>query len=186
MKVLGVEGSPRKGGNSDTLLSEALKGAASVGAEVEKIFLPAFTVNPCRACEGCAKTGVCVQTDDAPALIDKMLEADAVILATPIYWWGPSAQMKAFIDRWYAPNKVEARTVKMRKPYALIATFGDEDAATARHTVGMLQDAFDYLKADFAAQLLVSADKRGEVAQNEKAMREAFELGKKMAGRQRT
>jgi multimeric flavodoxin WrbA len=116
------------------------------------------------------------------ALTEKMLEADAVILGTPIYWWGPSAQMKMFIDRWYAPNQVAERERKMRKPFALIATFGDTDAATARHTVGMLQDAFDYLKADFAARLLVSADKRGEVAGNAKAMQEAFELGKKLAG----
>lgn len=183
MKVLGIVGSPRKEGNSDLLVSEALKGAASAGAEVERVFLASLNINPCKGCDSCAKTGICIQKDDMIALTEKLLDADAVILGTPIYWWGPSAQMKAFIDRWYAPNQVEAREVRMRKPYALIATFGDSDAATARHTVGMLQDAFDYLKATFAAQLLVSADKRGEVAGNEKAMREAFELGKKMGSR---
>jgi multimeric flavodoxin WrbA len=183
MKVLGIVGSPRKEGNTDLLVSEALKGAASAGAEVERVFLPSLTINPCKACDACEKTGRCVQKDDAIALTEKMLDADAVILGTPIYWWGPSAQMKAFIDRWYAPNQVAARQVRMRKPYALVAAFGDSDPATARHLVGMLQSAFDYLKATFPAQLLVSAGDRGAVADNEKAMKDAFELGVKMAGK---
>lgn len=181
MYVLGVVGSPRKGGNTDVLIDEALRGAASAGATVEKVMLIDYDVNPCRACDGCRKTGICQQHDDMPALLDKLFAADAWILGTPVYWWGPSAQLKAFIDRWYAPNHSPELRAKLRKRVALVSPFGDDDPGTARHIVGMLSDALDYLKADFAAQLLVTANAKGEVARNERAMRDAFALGAKLA-----
>ncbi len=181
MKVLGIVGSPRPGGNTDLLVAEALRGAESAGAETEKLVLSDFEINPCRGCDACAVTGVCRQRDDMAGLLDKLFEADVWVLGTPVYWWGPSAQMKAFIDRWYAPVHSAERKARMAKRVALVLPFGDSDPGTARHIVGMLSDALDYLKADFAGQLLVSANDPGEVAERPDVMRQAFELGARLA-----
>jgi len=181
MYILGVVGSPRKGGNTDVLVAEALRGAAGAGSATEKITLVDFRVNPCQACAGCHRTGVCRQDDDMAGLLEKLFASDAWILGTPVYWWGPSAQLKAFVDRWYAPIHSAERKAKMRKRVALVAPFGDSDPDTARHLVGMLADALSYLEADFAGKLLVTASGRGEVAGNARAMRDAFDLGVRLA-----
>ena len=181
VRVLGVMGSPRLGGNTDVLLAEALRGAASVGAETLKVDLATRVIGPCNGCEGCHRTGECVVDDDMGGLLEEMFESDVWILGTPVYWWGPTAQMKAFIDRWYAGWQTAEGRTKMAKRVALISPFGDAEQSTARHIVGMLADSLAFLQADFAGQLLVTADRRGEVAGNETAMREAFALGERLA-----
>ena len=182
MHVIGIVGSPRKGGNTDVLVTEALRGAASAGATTEKVALVDYEVNPCRACGACHGTGVCAQDDDAAALLEKLFASDAWVLGTPVYWWGPSAQLKAFVDRWYAPIHAPERRAKLAKRVALVSPFGDADPATARHIVGMLDDALAYLKAEFAGQLLVpDTHSRGGVVQDERVMRDAFDLGVRLA-----
>ncbi len=100
--VLGIAGSPRRSGNSETILDEVMRGAAEAGATTTKFVLAEKDVQPCRACNACARSHVCVQEDDMAAIIEKMKEARVWVIATPVYWWGPTAQMKAFIDRWYS------------------------------------------------------------------------------------
>ena len=92
----------RAGAGTQIILDEVLRGASEAGAIVEKVVLAERNVNPCRACNACARSRVCIQRDDMAAIIDKMREARVWVLATPVYWWGPTAQMKAFIDRWYS------------------------------------------------------------------------------------
>jgi multimeric flavodoxin WrbA len=178
MKMLAVVGSPRKRGNTDILVDAVIRGATANGAEVERVFLADLTVKPCDACDACRKTGRCVVRDDMTALYDKLYTSDAWVLGTPIYWWGPSAQIKAFVDRWYAFS-AELQRVK-GKSAALVAAFEDATPATARHTVGMLQDTFDYLGMDFVEQVLVTAGARGEVANNQTALDRAYALGTRM------
>ena len=100
--VLGVAGSPRRGGNSETILDEVLRGATEAGASTTKVVLAERDVKPCRACNACASSHVCVQRDDMAAIVEKMKEAKVWVLTTPVYWWGPTAQMKVWIDRWYS------------------------------------------------------------------------------------
>jgi multimeric flavodoxin WrbA len=181
MRVLGIVGSPRKNGNTDILVEESLRGAASAGAETEKVLLADLRIGPCRACEAC-KRGECVQEDDMPALLEKMFAADAWALGTPVYWWGPSAQMKAFIDRWYAADNQPARRTRMAKRVALITPYADAGPETARHLVGMLGDALAYLGADFAEKLLVdTVGPAGEVKSRPEALQQAFDLGVRLA-----
>lgn len=97
--VLGVLGSPRKGGNTDLLLDAALEGAKEGGAEVRKIVLSTLDIHPCAACGGCADGGGCVIADDMVPLYSLIDEADVIIVASPVYFDGVSAQTKAFIDR---------------------------------------------------------------------------------------
>ena len=100
MKVLGIMGSPRVGGNSDILLDDALSGAESAGASVEKIILDRMRISGCRDCRKCNETGLCVLKDDMPAIHGKIVEADALIHSVPVYFWSMTAQMKAYLDRW--------------------------------------------------------------------------------------
>ena len=98
-KVLIISASPRKGGNSDLLCDQFLLGAKEAGHNVEKIFLRNHKINYCLGCGVCNNTHKCVQKDDMKALLDKMVEADVVALATPVYFYTMDAQLKTFIDR---------------------------------------------------------------------------------------
>lgn len=97
-KVLILSGSPRKGGNSDLLCDEFLRGARESGNEVEKIFLRSKKVAPCNACYAC-KNGPCAIKDDMAEILEKMLAADVIVMASPVYFYSIDAQMKAVIDR---------------------------------------------------------------------------------------
>ena len=100
-KVLIISGSPRKNGNSDTLCNEFMKGAQESGNQVEKIRLAKKNIDFARTCETCCKNEVCScnQHDDVAGIIQKMIDADVIVLATPTYFYGMSAQLKALIDR---------------------------------------------------------------------------------------
>ncbi len=98
-KVLIISASPRKGGNSDLLCDQFLLGAKEAGHNVEKIFLRDHKINYCLGCGVCNNTHKCVQKDDMKALLDKMVEADVIVLATPVYFYTMDAQLKTFIDR---------------------------------------------------------------------------------------
>lgn len=98
-KVLIISGSPRKNGNSDTLCNEFMKGAEESGNQVEKIRLAEKKLNFCTGCGTCNTTHKCVQKDDMEEMLNKMVEADVIVLATPAYFYGMSGQLKTFIDR---------------------------------------------------------------------------------------
>ena len=110
-KVLIVSGSPRKGGNSDLLCDEFMRGASDAGNQVEKGFLRSKKVAPCNACYYCRQSGgECAIRDDMGEILDKMQAADVIVMASPVYFYSIDAQMKAVIDRSVArwtniPNK---------------------------------------------------------------------------------
>ncbi len=99
MRILGVSGSPRVGGNTDLILNEALQAAKSSGAEVTLIRLSDYKLAPCNACMSCFSTGKCAIKDDGQTLYEAITGADGVILGSPSYFQGVTAQMKVFIDR---------------------------------------------------------------------------------------
>ena len=98
-KILMVSASPRKGGNSDTLLDAFGQGAADAGNTVEKIYCSDYQINYCQGCCACMETKKCVQQDDMAGLLAKMIEADIIVLGTPVYFYCMCGQMKTFIDR---------------------------------------------------------------------------------------
>ena len=99
VKVLGISTSPRAGGNSDLLLRRALEGAESAGAEIEYIHLTDYNVGTCIECNACYATGRCVVEDDYQQLLEKLLNTDRLIFATPIFFITVCAQAKMLIDR---------------------------------------------------------------------------------------
>jgi multimeric flavodoxin WrbA len=102
MKIVGILGSARKGGNTDVLLNVAMEEAKEKGVFFDTISLKDKSIAPCDGCMGCTKTGKCVIDDDAQEIIEKMLASDGIIWATPVYFWSMTGQTKTLMDRTYA------------------------------------------------------------------------------------
>ena len=119
MKVLGIYGSPRKRGNTDILLDKALEGARSAGAEVDSVYARELDISGCLECGGCDKTGKCVVKDDMQTIYPLLQAADVILLASPIFFYGMSSQVKALIDRSQAmwAKRMLGKTRDERKNY---------------------------------------------------------------------
>lgn len=140
--VLGLVGSARRQGNTDTLVDLVLEGAASAGAALEKLRLAELGLAPCDGCDRCLERGRCRHDDDMEALAAKMNAAGVWVLGTPVYWWSPTAQFKTFMDRWYGCRQA----VRFREHRVLLVIpFGDTAPDTADPTLGMLRKSLAYL-----------------------------------------
>ena len=131
-RVLILSGSPRKGGNSDLLCDEFARGAREAGHQVEKIRVQEQKIAPCLACYGCRGTGMCVQKDDMAAILEKMVAADVLVLATPVYFYSMDGQLKTLIDR-TLPRYTEIQD----KEIYLIATAAAGESAMGRTMAAM-------------------------------------------------
>jgi len=122
MKVLGIVGSPRPGGNTEIMVEEALAAAREAGAETDIFLVHDKEIQGCDACGSCFRTGQCKIKDDMEALYQKIEEADAIVFGTPVYFHGVTAQAKAIIDRTFCylrdrklQGKVAASVLALRK-----------------------------------------------------------------------
>jgi multimeric flavodoxin WrbA len=187
MKVLGIMGSPRIGGNSDILLSQSLAGAKAAGADVEKIILDRKHISGCKDCKKCNKWGVCAIKDDMLEVQKKIMDAYAVIHSTPVYFWSMTSQMKAYLDRWCVFFDAEWKWQKVHYPkmrakrIGLVTVCGDSNVHAADPIVLSFKSTADMFKLTWLGAVMASASEKGEVANNEEALRNAFELGKKAA-----
>jgi multimeric flavodoxin WrbA len=187
MKVLGVMGSPRIGGNSDLLLDQALAGAAEAGAEVEKVVLVQKKIAGCYDCKKCNESGICAVKDDMPEIHQKILEANAIIHSVPVYFWAMTSQMKAYLDRWCALFDANWRWhnayyPKMRgKGIGLITVCGDPEVHTADPIVHSFKNTAQFTQMKWFEPVMASATEKGEIARNEAANKEAFDLGRRIA-----
>lgn len=170
--VLILSGSPRKGGNSDILCDEFGKGAEESANSVEKIYLKDHKIGFCQACYACKKTSKCVQKDDMEAILDKIVKADVIVLATPVYFYTMDAQMKVLIDR-TLPRYTEIAD----KDFYLIATAADGKKSMER-TIESLRGFLDCLPGAREKGVIYGerAWQIGEI-QETKAMQEAYEAG---------
>lgn len=174
-RVIGIVGSPRRNGNTEILVDEVLAGAEEAGAQTKKITLNDLNIAPCQACNACLKTGECVQQDDMAKLLEKMESSQVWVFGTPIYWWGPTAQFKAFIDRWYGVKK----TVFRGRRVILVIPLGGGDPYYARHTVGMFEDILPYQGMEhFATILALGVGSRGEVRGHTNVLAKARRIGR--------
>ncbi|MBN1626993.1 MAG: flavodoxin family protein [Deltaproteobacteria bacterium] len=190
MKVLGIYGSERRGGNSDQLLDRALAGAEASGAIISKIYARDLMISGCRSCGGCDKTGVCVVKDDMSDVYKMFEEADVIILASPIYFYAMPGQVKCLVDRAQAmwSRRHLLKTPEQRKTYdsgkgyliAVGATRGQNLFEGVQLTARYFYDALDmsYEGGIFFRKL----DKKDAVNEHPEMLDEAFELGKKAAG----
>ena len=141
-KVLILSSSPRRGGNSDTLCDEFMRGAAESNHEVEKIFLRDKTIHYCTGCSTCSLyQKPCPQKDDAAEIIEKMVDADVIVMATPVYFYTMSAQMKTLIDRCCG------RYTEMNgKEFYFIVTAAEDDHKKMLRTIDTFQGFLDCLE----------------------------------------
>ena len=175
MRILGIVGSPRIGGNTEILVDQVLAGAEEAGGFIEKVILNKLNINPCQACNSCYKIGQCVQKDDMIPLLEKMELSEIWVLGTPIYWWGPTAQFKAFLDRWYCPKHQEFKG----KRVILVIPLGGGHERYARHTVGLLTDVLNYLNMELVETVLAPGfNRRGEVKNNTNLLTKAYNAGR--------
>jgi multimeric flavodoxin WrbA len=133
-KLLAFVGSPRKGGNTDVLVDQAIDAFREAGGETEKVFLSSLDIHPCQGCGACSRAdgldSVCAQQDDMSELYQKMISADALLWATPIYMWSPTAQMKLFLDRLHPFGDYQHtrwQSALAGKPIGLIIVYAEPD-----------------------------------------------------------
>jgi multimeric flavodoxin WrbA len=181
-KIVILLGSPRRDGNSAALAERIAEGAA--GAEVEVFYLHGMKIAPCNACEACHKPGAkgCVIKDDMQRLYPRMTEADAIVFASPIYWFTVSAQMKLAMDRCYALIRPDGHAFRGKR-IGLAFSYGGEDPfdSGCTNAIRMFQDAFGFIGAEIVGIVYGSASGAGDIRSNQKAMDEAKELGRKLA-----
>lgn len=173
--VLIISSSPRKNGNSDILCDRFAQGATESGHSVEKVFLASKTIGYCRGCGVCNSTHKCVQKDDMAEILDKMVSADVIVLATPVYFYTMDGQMKTFIDR-TVPRYTEIKD----KDFYFIMTAADGDKANLTRTLesfrGFTEDCLD--KAREAGIIYgTGAWQIGEI-KDTPSYDEAYEMGK--------
>lgn len=191
IKILGIVGSKRKKGNTSTLIQKAIETAREEGIESEVIFLGDYNIADCNGCEGCKNTFKCVVDDDMQKIYPRLLEADAIILGSPTYFYNVSAYVKAFIDRCYCLEAFaeDDRSVWMGinevlgiKYAAVIAVCEQDSEADMGHTVeAMIKplEALGYRVIDTVKGL--GLYKQGEALKDEKVLKQAREAGKKLA-----
>ena len=174
MNILILSGSPRKGGNTDLLVEAFVKGA-SQKHQVEVISVHDYKVNPCMGCNACfvSKNNTCVQKDDIPIIYEKMAHADILVIASPVYFYGLSAQLKAVIDRCHNPIR---DTFKIKKTSLLLV-----GAATLPELfdsiLAQYQLCLNFFNLEDVGRVLVRGVKDKGDIKNTNALNEAFELG---------
>jgi multimeric flavodoxin WrbA len=185
-KVMIAVGSPRKRGNSSTLAAQVSAGAKAAGAQVETFYLHGMNIKPCTACDGCRKKPHvdCVVKDDMQILYPKLRSADAIVLASPIYWFTFSAQTKLFMDRWYGLGGDEGYALAGKK-FAILLSYADADPflSGAVNALRTFQDALRFIEGELVGMVYGSASKAGEIKHNKALMDEAYELGRKVAAK---
>jgi multimeric flavodoxin WrbA len=182
MKVLGVVGSPRGKGNTDILVSRILEGARDQGARTEALHLGRLNIRECNGCHLCWEGRECGKNDDMVAIYPKIIDSDVLVLGTPVYWYAPSALMKAFIDRMVFFNCPENRGKIRGKKAATAIPFEDETPETADLLSKFFELSFAYLELELVAQLIVpGVSAKGDVLAKEAVLKSAYDLGKSLA-----
>lgn len=173
-KVLILSGSPRKNGNSDLLCDEFARGAIEAGHEVEKIRVSEKKIAYCRACYACRGTGVCAIKDDMAEVMQKMIDCDVMVLASPVYFYSIDAQLKAVIDR-----SVARWTEVKNKEFYYIVTAADEELASADTTLACFRGYADCVDGAKEMGIIygMGTYEKGEI-KGKPAMTEAYEMGK--------
>lgn len=175
--VLILSSTPRRGGNSDRLCDQFMQGALAAGHQVEKIVLKDKDIRYCTGCGVCSELGKpCPQKDDAAAIIEKMVCADVIVMATPVYFYTMSAQMKTLIDRCCGPY-----TEMKNKEFYFIATAAEDDNGIMDRIVANFMGFLDCLENPTVKGTLFCGGvwHVGEIEGNP-TLRQAYEQGKRV------
>jgi len=183
--IIALTSSPRKNSNSSLLAQKIVAGATAAGARVTICNLSRMNIKPCLACDKChaADDRFCVIKDDMQRLYPKVLAADGIIYASPVYWFTVSAQMKLFMDRCYALGGPAGYALKDKR-MAVALAYEDVDPfrSGAVNALRTFQDVFAYVGARLVGCVYGRGLGPGTIAKNKAVLKEAFALGKALAG----
>jgi len=183
-RVVILKGSPNAKGNTAILADQVAKGASSAGASVTEFFLQKMNILSCTACQGCQKPKAkgCVLNDDMKAIYDATKNADAIVFASPIYWFTMSAQIKQVLDRFYAFITPKGHLFAGKRT-GLVFTYGGDDVFESGcvNAIRAFQDAFAYIGAPVKGIVHGNAGDPGSIKANKALMSKARELGVKLA-----
>jgi len=185
MKLLGILGSPRRGGNSEILLDKALEGARSKGLSAEKIVLNELKFVGCQECGGCAKTGECIVKDDMQDVYKKIAATDAIVIVSPIFFGSLPSQIKAMIDRyqclWRARYLLKKKLSLKCKKGSLILVSAANKSKFFKNAESIIKNFFAILGVEFAQGLYCpSIDEKAGILKHPQYLKQAFELGEKL------
>ncbi len=186
MKVLGISGSPRIGGNTDILLDKVLEGARDVGAKTEKIILNSLKFVPCQECENLKDDGNCIIEDDLQPLYKKIEETDVIILASPVFFGSLSAQAKMMIDRfqcaWRARYRLRKNRYKKKKAGAFISVEASEIRNFFENAKSIVKNLFAVINAEYTEELFCTdIEEKGDILNRPDYLKKAYELGQRIA-----
>ena len=185
MKVLGINGSPRIGGNTDILLDKALEGVKANGSQAEKVILNNLKFSACQECENIRDDGTCIVEDEMQPLYRKIEQADAIILASPIFFGSLSAQTKMMIDRfqclWRARYilKKDAWKGKLRGAFICVEASTRKDFFDNARSI--VKNLFATINADYQEELLCpGVDEKASILKYPDILQRAFDLGQRI------
>lgn len=178
MKILVITGSPRKNGNSNTLADHFIRGAKESGHEIVRFDAAFKNVHPCIACNKCGMNGECAFKDDFEFVRTHILDAGMTVFATPMYYFGVSAQIKAVIDRFYAING----SIHAPKKAALLMTYADADERIAKPIIAHYETLLNYLGWSDAGQVIAPGVWPIGAINHTKYPERAYRLGKRVRG----
>ena len=178
MKIMAIVGSPRLKGNTNILVDSTLEEAAKLGVDTKKIILSQYDIRPCLGHDDCSSFESCTQKDDVNWILDEFLDADGVILATPVYWYNVSAQMKTFIDRNYFPYKHDMKY--KARAVGIIVVAEMEAIEDTLHTLNQFVDWCFDIKESGKFTVSGYAHTEGEVRRKPDLIEDARQLGRQM------
>ncbi|MFC1666437.1 flavodoxin family protein [Candidatus Omnitrophota bacterium] len=187
MKVLGISGSPRIGGNTDILLDKALEGARTKGADTEKIVLNNLKFSPCQECKDMKDNEDCILHDDMQKIYEKIRNTDALILASPIFFGSLSAQTKMMIDRfqciWRAKYILKKDIGFKKAKGAFISVSGADRKDFFDNAKSIVRNLFAVINADYTEELFCpGVDEKGAILRRPDCLKKSFELGARIVG----
>lgn len=185
VKLLGIAGSPRREGNTDLLLKKAIAGAATQNVQTKAVILSDLNIAPCRHCDGCLKTGKCIIEDDMQWLHSELRKLDYLILASPVFFMGVTAQTKAMIDRcqalWvlkYVLKLPVALGSHKKRKGIFISVGGTKLPNLFQPAIATVKSWFKTLDISYAGELVFSGtDEKGAILHHPTALKEAFNAG---------
>jgi len=181
-KILGIAGSPRRNGNTHTLVSRVLEGAGAEGAVTELVFLADLTIRECDGCHACWKQRPCPKDDDMNALYPRIAESDALVLGTPVYWYGPTAIMKAFIDRFVYFNCPDNRASVRGKPAVVAIPYEEDCPETGEFVAEFFRRSLSYLEMRVAGVILApGVSDKGDILKRPDLLDRARRIGEALA-----
>jgi len=184
MKVLALIGSPRKNGNTDMMADEVLRGASDSGASIDKIYLDDYTIRPiAEVCDKSTERQDTRSDDDFPALLEKFMASNIVVIATPVYWFGLSAQLKCFVDRLSSYfNRPPYAQRFDGKGYIVLCAYGRPEEVNARSVTEPMKLTVERLRGHYLGDVCApNTYQKGKIKQYPDILKACYDIGYKAA-----